>query len=649
MPAKIGEAALLLKIDKAQVAAEAAAAVDPAIAASAQKASQTLTTATGNAVTPKIQAMLDDLNAASTRSAEAVAKSGQATQQALASLDQQSQSAGGGVLLVGNNAAGASTKLRAFATASNAASLGLGGAAGQAASFAQVLTTGGVVGGIALSALALAKFGESLNDTEKSLKDLQDLASVSSSQDLVASTVTSETFGNMNENLEKLGESGPKGLGTLLNLRDAYAEAGQDTTKFTDAIYGTLTALRNQDSATERGAAQLHEWGINADGSAESAKRLADAARQLEATTNNQATAQASLLTSQVSIAGAEERVRKARAALADEGTEQTGRSAREERNLAEAVENASQRIVDAQQKVIDARQKVADAQEELAHAGEHERLDVQDAQDAVDAALRKRNASTPEERGPAQHALEDAQQKLVDAKRALDSAKPDAERALNSAVRDLADAEQDEVDSHRKLADANADLAESHDKAKDSTKDHQAAVDDLNSALIAQAEAIAHQREIQAELATGIKVGPVEALGFLKQALADVAGQLDPNSDLARRITYLLASMTPEGAQRVLQSANSASGNIPRLAGGGFARGGSLFEMSEAGAEAVVMPHGIYRAPPGGVQVLNARDTAALGSTTHQTNYVTVVAQSEPAERAIRRELERLSWQAGG
>jgi hypothetical protein len=219
VPAKLGEAALLVKIDKAQVAAEAAAAVDPALAQSAQKASQVLGQATGNAVTPKIQAMLNDLDAASARSAEAVAKSGQATQVALAELEQKSQSAGGGVLLVGNNAAGASTKLRAFATASNAASLGLGGAAGQAASFAQVLTTGGVVGGIALSALALAKFGESLNDTETSLKDLQDLASKSSAQDLVSSTITSETFGNLNDQLEKLGESGPKGLGTLLNLK----------------------------------------------------------------------------------------------------------------------------------------------------------------------------------------------------------------------------------------------------------------------------------------------------------------------------------------------------------------------------------------------------------------------------------------------
>jgi hypothetical protein len=165
----------------------------------------------------------------------------------------------------------------------------------------------------------------------------------------------------------KLGESGPKGLGTLLNLRDAYAEAGRTPPSSTTRSTARLTALRNQDSATERGAEQLREWGINADGSAKRRKRLADAARQLETTTGNSGDRASGLLTSQASLPPRRNGCGRPAPPSPTKAPSRPAGSAREERNLAEAVESASQRIVDAQQHVIDARQKVADAQEKLA------------------------------------------------------------------------------------------------------------------------------------------------------------------------------------------------------------------------------------------------------------------------------------------
>jgi pyridoxal biosynthesis lyase PdxS len=87
-----------------------------------------------------------------------------------------------------------------------------------------------------------------------------------------------------------------------------------------------------------------------------------------------------------------------------------------------------------------------------------------------------------------------------------------------------------------------------------------------------------------------------VSKLGNLKLALRGVADELDPDSDLTKRIMYLLASMTSDTAQRILTI--SKPGEVQRFASGGFAPPNSLFEMSEAGAEAVVMPHGVYRAP---------------------------------------------------
>jgi hypothetical protein len=588
-----------------------------------------------------IQGMIADAKAAGAESAKAAAAQ---RAEAAAFQAQLRSSSGGGVGQVGDEAAGATTKIRGLGAAATSMGGAFGGAAGEATRFASVLAYGGVAGAAAIGLAKLVEFGAGLNDTEKSLRDLQDLSKASSPQELVGSTITAITFGDINKKLEELGEAGPAGVGTLLNLRDAYAAAGRDTSVFDQALEDAHDALLNQQGATERGKAQLDAWGIGADDAAAAADRLAEAARRLETTTTNQASAATSLLTTQSSVVAAHNRVLQAQERLANFGTQATGKSIREQRDQAAAVESAAQRIVDAQQQIIDARQKVADAQEKLAHAGEHERLDVQDAQDAVDAALRKVNASTPEERGPAQHALDDARQKLVDAKRALDSAKPDAERALADAVRGVDSAMRTEADAHRQLADAQDRQAESSAKATKSQGDYQAAVDDVNAALLAEAQLMANQKALQAELASGIKDGPVIQLGYLKQSLRELADDLDPNSELAARIAYLLAALTQSGAQQLIQIATpghfkqSARGN--HLMAGEPSWVGDRFGMDRA---ELFVPD-----VPGTVLPINPMQLAGMsghGGPTEITNHyneVTVVTAKEPAERAIRRELER-------
>jgi hypothetical protein len=272
----------------------------------------------------------------------------------------------------------------------------------------------------------------------------------------------------------------------------------------------------------------------------------------------------------------------------------------------------------------------------------------VADAQDAVDAAQRKLNASTPEERGRRSTRSTTPSRSSSDAKRRSTRRSP-TPSALSrtpfagSSTRNAA--RRTHTASSR---DAQADQPRGPTTRRRSRgRTTRPPSDDVNAALIAQARRRRTRRTSRRQRA-GIKTVPCPSSGTSRRRCKDLADELDPNSDLTKRIGFLLASMTSDTAQRILTI--SKPGEVQRFASGGFAPPNSLFEMSEAGPEAVVMPHGIYRAPPGGVQVLNARDTvAASGRSFNQTNYVTVQSIAEPAERAIRRELDRLSWQAGG
>lgn len=638
---KLGSAAVKVTIDKAQVAAEAKAAIVPAVQNAGAEASKTLS----SSLPPGIAAMLNQ-NAKASQEAAAAAATQRAEAAALNSA----------ITATGDGATKAAPKIRGLGAAASSMGEAFGGGAAEATRLASVLAYGGIAGAVAIGVAKIAQFGESLNETELDMRQL--IAAGTDAQKLLSASGPGfgDFFEGLNVELNQLAEKGAVGIGVLENLRDAAVAAGDDTKvlQLDIALEDAKTNLQNLDNAQARGEATMRAWGVGADVAAEAARRLADAARDSAAAANTQASAATSLITSQNAVISAHRRVQQAEEALSKFGTEASGKSIREARDEAQAVEDAAHRIEDAKQKVIDAEQKVGDAREALAHAGEHELLDVQQAQDEVLAAQRKVNASTPENREEAQHALDRANQKLVDAKRALDEAKPDAERAFNDALRDLSDATYDAERANEDLIDAQLRQNESAQEATRSQGDYQAAVDAVTQAQLDEAEAVAHQRDLMAELATGIKTGPVEQLGHLKEALNDLKDQLDPDSELAKRIMFILASLTPEGAQQIIQSANSAAGGVRRFAAGGTAYG--LFEAGEGNNAELVTRHGLFSAPPGGVDVYNPRETRAILSggsgpreVHHHSYSIVVQAIKEPAERAIRRELDRITALAGG
>jgi hypothetical protein len=634
----IGSAAVTLTIDKEQVAAEAKAALVPAVDAAAKEASSKLSAATSSGG-GGIKAMIDQQKqlAAETR-ATTLAQREEAAAFA-ASIDQTSNQAGTGT-----------GKIRGLGAAAADVGSAFGGAAGEATQLASVLAYGGLAGGAAIGVAKLAELGDSMNATALSAQQLLDLAGKTGEQAAATFNIANQ-FGDPAAQLKQLTEEGAAGIGTILNMRDAALAAGQDTSKFDTALEQFNATFDNTAGTVQRGTKYIEELGTAEQIAAVHAKELAEAAQRLEGQFRTEASAASSLLTSQVSIVAAQDRVREAKKRLSDFGTDANAKSVSQQLSEARAVEDASHRIVEARQKILDAERKVADAREKLADAGKHEALAVADAQDAVDAAQRKVNASTPEERGPAQHALNDAKQKLEDAKKALDKAQPDAERALDAAVRGLAEAQYDEQRAVESLGDAQEKQTEQSKAAKKSQKDYQSAVDDVNAALFAQAQATAQQKIIQEELASGIKVGPVEALKILRDSLDEVSGSLDPSGELAQRIIYLLASMTPQTAQQVLQIATtghpfkqSARGN--HLAAGEPSWVGDKYGMQNA---ELFVPD-----VPGTVVPTTPAELAAMGGSSrptvvhHHTYNIVVQSVKEPAERTIRRELDRIKSLAG-
>lgn len=166
-------------------------------------------------------------------------------------------------------------------------------------------------------------------------------------------------------------------------------------------------------------------------------------------------------------------------------------------------VADATRRVVEANQSLLDAQRRVTDANEGLANA--HRR--VSDAGDGVTAAHRR---------------VRDANDNLTEAQRRVtDSADAvrDAERGVEDAVRAVSEAN---TDAARVLDEAKARAVEAHQRHSD--------------AVHAEAEAWQELGEAHG--------GPVAGVQAYREALARLAGDMDPNSPLRRELEALMADL---------------------------------------------------------------------------------------------------------